>query len=245
MFEQSLMEVSSETRKRKRLTAVLSYSLEALVVVTVMAFPLVRTDALPLDEHPTFHAPTHYVPEHVQVIATQPPPRSPHTQQVPINPYLAPRSIPTTVDMRPDPTPPPVDAGPPCVGCIPVGPGEGVPGGLPLEAVLRPTAPPPVHHASGPVTRPSHSQESLLIRQVKPIYPPIAIQTRTQGAVVIRAIIDREGTIQHLQVVSGHPLLIKAALDAVQQWRYRAYLLNGEPVEVETQITVNFTLSGN
>jgi protein TonB len=198
-----------------------------------------------LDEHPTFHAPTRFVPPHIDVIATQPPPRSPQTQQVPINPYLAPRSIPTTVDMRPDPTPPTVDAGSPCVGCIPVGPGEGGPQDPRLEAVLRPAAPPPVHHASGPVARPSHSQESLLIRQVKPTYPRIAIESRVQGAVVIRAIIDREGSIQHLQVVSGHPLLTKAALDAVQQWRYRPYLLNGEPVEVETQITVNFTLNGN
>ena len=61
---------------------------------------------------------------------------------------------------------------------------------------------------------------------------------------VLRAIISREGTIENLQVLSGHPMLVKAALDAVRQWRYRPYMLNGEPVEVETQVTVNFLLSG-
>ena len=55
----------------------------------------------------------------------------------------------------------------------------------------------------------------------------------------------REGTIENLQVVSGHPLLVRAAIEAVRQWRYRPYVLNGEPVEVETQVTVNFVLSGD
>jgi periplasmic protein TonB len=80
---------------------------------------------------------------------------------------------------------------------------------------------------------------------VRPTYPRMAIMTRTQGVVLLHAIIGRDGSIKQLQVVSGHPLLIQAALDAVQQWKYRPYLLNGEPVEVETQVTVNFTLNGN
>ena len=70
------------------------------------------------------------------------------------------------------------------------------------------------------------------------------MQTHTQGEVVMHAIIGRDGTIASLQVVSGHALLAPAAIDAVRQWRYRPYTLNGEPVEVETLITVRFVLSG-
>ncbi|MGO9126763.1 MAG: energy transducer TonB [Terriglobales bacterium] len=86
--------------------------------------------------------------------------------------------------------------------------------------------------------------EGNLIRRVQPEYPALAKQARIQGAVVLRAVIDREGTIQNLQVISGHPLLVQAAINAVRQWRYRPYYLNQQPVEVETQVTVNFTLPG-
>jgi protein TonB len=84
--------------------------------------------------------------------------------------------------------------------------------------------------------------EGLLLHQVKPVYPPLAIQTHTQGEVVLHAIIGRDGTIASLQAVSGHPLLAPAAVAAVREWRYRPYTLNGEPVEVETLITVRFVL---
>ena len=80
--------------------------------------------------------------------------------------------------------------------------------------------------------------------RVQPLYPPLARQARIQGQVVIRAVISRNGMIENLQVLSGHPMLVQAAIDAVKQWRYRPYFLNGEPVEVETQVTVNFLLSG-
>ncbi len=86
--------------------------------------------------------------------------------------------------------------------------------------------------------------EGNLIYHVQPQYPTLARQARVQGTVVLRAVISRDGRIENLQVVSGHPLLVKSAEDAVSQWRYRPYYLNNEPVEVETQVTVNFTLSG-
>ena len=86
--------------------------------------------------------------------------------------------------------------------------------------------------------------EGNLIYRIQPEYPALARQVRVQGTVVLRAVISREGTIENLQVLSGHPLLVKAAMEAVRQWRYRPYVLNGEPVEVETQVTVNFILSG-
>src|SRR5260221_574434 len=74
------------------------------------------------------------------------------------------------------------------------------------------------------------------------VYPAMAVQTRTQGTVILHALISKDGSIESLQVVSGHPFLARAALDAVRQWRYRPYILNGQPIEVETQVTVNFTL---
>ncbi len=90
----------------------------------------------------------------------------------------------------------------------------------------------------------SHMMEGNLTHKVQPDYPPLARQARMQGAVVLQAVISREGTIENLQVLSGHPMLVPSALAAVRQWRYRPYFLNGEPVEVETQVTVNFVLGG-
>lgn len=83
-----------------------------------------------------------------------------------------------------------------------------------------------------------------LINKVEPVYPQLARGARVQGQVVLTAIISKDGTIQDLRVLSGHPLLVQAALDAVRQWRYKPYLLNGEPVEVETTVTVIFSLTG-
>jgi periplasmic protein TonB len=90
----------------------------------------------------------------------------------------------------------------------------------------------------------SHLSEANLLHEVKPVYPPLARQARIQGAVELRAIISKSGTIENLVVVRGHPMLSAAAIEAVRQWRYRPYVLNGEPIEVETEITVNFLLSG-
>jgi protein TonB len=90
----------------------------------------------------------------------------------------------------------------------------------------------------------SHMMEGNLVHRVQPEYPALARQARIQGVVVLRAMISRDGAIENLQVLSGNPLLTPSALNAVRQWRYRPYVLNGEPVEVETEVTVNFILSG-
>ena len=86
-------------------------------------------------------------------------------------------------------------------------------------------------------------QAANLINQVRPVYPPLAKQARISGVVELSAIIGKDGRVQDLKVVRGHPLLVQAALDAVKNWVYRPTLLNGEPVEVSTTIDVNFTLS--
>jgi periplasmic protein TonB len=94
----------------------------------------------------------------------------------------------------------------------------------------------------GPIKVSESVVEAKLISRVEPHYPALALQTRLQGTVRLQAIISRDGRITALEVLSGHPLLVQAALDAVRQWRYRPTLLNGEPVEVETSITVHFRM---
>ena len=86
--------------------------------------------------------------------------------------------------------------------------------------------------------------EGSLAYRLQPTYPPLARAARIQGEVRLRAIISKAGTIENLAVLSGHAMLVAAAVDAVRQWRYHPYMLNGEPVEVETEVTVNFTLGG-
>ena len=87
--------------------------------------------------------------------------------------------------------------------------------------------------------------EGSLIRRVQPSYPALARAARIQGQVVLAAVISKAGTIENLRTITGHPLLVPAAVEAVSQWRYRPYILNGEVIEVETQITVNFILGAN
>ncbi|MDT8068617.1 MAG: energy transducer TonB [Terriglobia bacterium] len=122
--------------------------------------------------------------------------------------------------------------------------GDGFPNWLldGARPVVNPAPPTLTHAKPYPV---SHLALGMLIRQVQPVYPAMAKATRTQGKVLLAAVIDSNGRITRLRVLAGHPLLIPAAIDAVRQWRYRPYILNGQPVEVETQITVNFTLQQN
>ena len=87
-------------------------------------------------------------------------------------------------------------------------------------------------------------EEAKLISRLQPIYPTLAIQTHIQGVVVLHAIVDKDGHVGELRVISGHPVLAQAAMQAVNQWRYRPTLLNSQPVEVETTITVSFVLGG-
>jgi protein TonB len=85
-------------------------------------------------------------------------------------------------------------------------------------------------------------QAAKILRQVTPAYPPLAKQARISGEVRLEAVISRQGNVESLQVLSGHPLLVKAAIEAVSQWLYKPTLLNGETVEVLTQIEVHFKL---
>jgi protein TonB len=123
---------------------------------------------------------------------------------------------------------------------------DGDPFGIPGGTETGPAPPLPAPSAAKPPARTIRRSESveaaLLVHRVDPVYPALAIQIHLDGTVQLHAIIGRDGTIQSLEVLSGHPLLVKSALDAVRQWRYRPTRLNGEAVAVETSITVIYTM---
>jgi protein TonB len=160
-----------------------------------------------------------------------------------------PRTQLTSFLVAPPPLPPPsASAG--VVGGVPGGVPGGTPGGV-IGGIIgsvpsaAPPPPPPVEQKKvvQRIRVGGQVQQANLIRQPKPIYPPLAKQARIQGVVRFEAIIGKDGTIQNLRMISGHPLLVPAAQEAVKQWLYKPTLLNGEPVEVATVIDVNFTLS--
>jgi protein TonB len=155
-----------------------------------------------------------------------------------------PTKIPQKVQMIKEDEAPPSMASAGVVGGVPGGIPGGQMGGV-IGGIISstPVAVPKV--ATPQRVRVSQGVSSgLLIRRVQPNYPPLARQARIQGTVILHAVISKDGSITGLQLVSGHPMLAPAAIEAVKQWKYKPYLLNGEPVEVDTEVQVNFTLAG-
>jgi len=242
MFGDSLLESSWAQRSRRNWTTLTSFGLEALAIGVLLVIPLWKTVGLP-SAH-TLSTPVSLVPNApVRTVAAQPHSgsASPNATNVATPRFVAPGQIPHGVDKGPvDPAPEPIGIAGTDIG--PIASGPGIPGLLPSGTM--PVAPP----ALRPVVRPiriSNVLEGSLLHRVQPAYPPLAKTSRIQGPVVLAAVISKAGAIENLRVISGHPMLVKAALDAVSEWRYRPYILNDEPVEVETQITVNFTLGGS
>jgi protein TonB len=167
---------------------------------------------------------------------------------------MAPKEIPKEIAViKEDELPPPaasagVVGG--VTGGVPGGALSGVIGGIVGSVPTAAPPPPPPKEVEKPkpatpqrIRVGGNVQAARLRRQPKPVFPPLARQARIQGTVRFTAIIGKDGTIQNLQLISGHPLLVQSAQDAVKQWVYEPTLLNGEPVEVVTQIDVNFTLT--
>lgn len=243
MFENTISS-SWDERSRRGVTTLTSFGLQALVVALLLAVPLLRPQGLPLFRQ--LSAPVSLG----QPLESPPAPRMrgaanpvvPNTDQAII--LQQPSRIPTTVHSAGDDAAPSVGLSGPDISAVAGGPGGagGVFNSVGLSAhPIVPAAPPAIPH---PV-HVSHMSEGDLVRKVLPIYPALARSARIQGTVVLQAMISKQGTIENLRLLSGHPLLAPAAIDAVRQWRYRPYILNNEPVEVETQITVNFSLAGN
>jgi protein TonB len=242
MFEDSLIESGNKLKTKRLGTTILSFLLQVGLICILILIPLIYTDALPKGNLMTF------------LVAPPPPPPPPpppaaaikvvKIQSEVINGQLrTPTKIPNKVQMiKEEEAPPDMGAGVPggVPGGIPGGSTGGVMGGIlgsANAAIPKVATPQRVRVSTGVAT-------GLLIKKVTPNYPQLAKQARIQGTVVLQAEISKDGTIQNLQLISGHPMLAPAAIEAVRQWRYKPYLLNGEPVAVETTVQVNFSLSG-
>lgn len=238
MFEDSLFESSGSLAKRDPRTTVLSFTLQLALAGALLMVPLIYTDALP-GQHlmSVLHAPVMLSAATTQ--APQEPRSSRHVSELDNGVLRAPPAIPRATAMIRDEEPlSPGDGGIP--GAIPGNRESGIPGGLPV--VLPATNALPELAVPQKVRVSSGVAQGMLVHQVKPAYPALAMQARIQGTVVLQAVIGKDGAVQNLRVMSGPPLLIQSAMEAVRQWRYKPYSLNGEPVEVDTQVNVNFVL---
>src|SRR5437879_10652457 len=247
MFEDSLIESGGRLKTKRGATTLVSFILQVGLVGLLVLVPLIFTEALPKQQLMTF-----------LVAPPPPPPPPPPAAPMPkvvkvvqtdiVNGQLrTPTKIPEKVQMiKEEEAPPPVMSASGVVGGVP----GGVPGGQ-MGGVLGSIASAGSNVAMPKVATPqrvrvsSGVSQGLLLRRVNPTYPPLARRARIQGTVILQAQISKTGDIENLQLVSGHPMLAPAAIEAVKQWKYKPYLLNGEPVEVDTQVQVNFTLAGS
>jgi len=241
MFADSMFDSASSLHVRRGWTTLASFGLQALIVGMLLIMPLFYTQALPR------------LALLGQVTAPAPPPGPPppagafHHQARPMsnmlnNELLAPQRIPTEI-LRIDESDAPPAPDISCATCV-AGSTERILVSNAIGIGIAPLPPLPPVAVVHPV-RVSHMMEGNLIHRVQPTYPPLARQARIQGTVVLQAVISREGKIENLQLISGHPMLVSAAMEAVRQWRYRPYYLNEQAVEVETTVTVNFVLGGS
>jgi len=239
MFGQTFV---ATAKTDKTTTVLFSFMAQAAAVIVGILIPMIYFNALPTAQLKS-------------LLVAPPPPLPPPAPPQPVSKVVkiiprqfvagvvvAPTAIPKVVALITESELPPPSA---------VSDGAGVvnPGALfeTLVPVSRATPPPPspIEKIAAP---PAHIrvggvvQSAKLVRQPRPVYPELAIKARIQGIVKLHALISKEGVVQDLRVVSGHPLLVPAALEAVRQWVYRPTLLNGEAVGVETDIDVNFTL---
>jgi len=248
MFEDSLLESSGKLTKRSPWATLLSFVLQAFLIGILVLVPLIYTEALPKQQLMTFLvAPPPPPPPPPPPAATPQVVRAVKVQTELDNGQLrTPTAIPKKIAMlKEDEAPPPMSGVGGVVGGVPGGVPGGQMGGV-IGGIINST-PVAVPKVATPqrVRVSAGVSQGLLINKVNPTYPPLAKQARIQGAVVLQAVIGKDGSIQNLRAMSGHPMLTPAAIDAVKQWRYKPYYLNGEPVEVDTQITVNFTLTGS
>ena len=245
MFEDSLLESGGRLKTKRGRTTTFAIILEIGLIGLMVLMPLIFTEALPKQQLMTF------------LVAPPPPPPPPPPAAAPVKivkqvqtdivngELRTPTKIPQKVQMiKEDEAPPPVSSAAGMVGGVPGGIPGGQMGGV-IGGIISstPMAVPKV--ATPQRVRVSQGvSQGLLVRRVQPNYPPLARQARISGTVVLRAVISKDGSIENLTLVSGHPMLAPAAIDAVKQWKYKPYLLNGEPVEVDTEVQVNFTLAG-
>lgn len=254
MFEHVLLDEVGKTNRSW--TVIVSFIIQCTLVVVLVLVPLIHFEVLPKTQLTSF------------LVAPPPPPPPPPppaaapVKMVKIIPrqfdagrLMAPKQVPKDIAIiKEEELPPPSAGGGGVVGGIPGGGSGGAVGGIlggVIGSIPQTAPPPPPPEVKKVEVKPvvqrirvgGNVQAARIVRQPKPVYPPLAKQARIQGVVRFTAIISKDGTIQSLQLINGHPLLTPSAMEAVKQWVYQPTLLNGEPVEVVTQIDVNFTLS--
>ncbi|MDX2151256.1 MAG: energy transducer TonB [Bryobacteraceae bacterium] len=255
MFEQAML--APQPQGRKAWTMLVSFTCQCALVGLAILVPLLDPQSMPR----TMLLSTLISPELPPAAAPPPAPEAIRATvrrvvtQFDGSRLLAPTTIPDKPAIIDETDLPPAGA---FAGGVPGGVPGGIPGGVAngvIGSIITQTpmaAPPPPVQAVKPKEEPKpvqrirqggNVQEGLLLNRVIPLYPPLAKAARIHGVVRLQGIIGTDGRIQHLQVISGHPLLIQAALDAVRQWIYRPTMLNGDPVEVIAPIEVRFLLN--
>jgi periplasmic protein TonB len=239
LFSHSLLERSGIERRRRAGSAVFSLILQSILVIVLILLPLWFVDSLPMHQLVTFLAAPPPPP-------APPPPAAPEIKAVKMvsqvlnGQLLAPSKIPKTVKMIKEEEAPPQAMGVAggVIGGVPGGQSGGVIGSLLSDANR--TSAPVAAEIPKRVRVSTGVAVGLLQKKVEPLYPMIALRARIQGSVQLRAVISKDGRIENLQLIEGHPMLVESAINAVRQWQYKPYMLSGEPVEVETTVSVNF-----
>lgn len=239
------LETTWDQSARRGWTAAVSFTLQALALSLLLLIPMLTIQGPPglawFDPHLLAPLPSPPAPAPPQR------PRPSQNSNMSDGHIVQPPSIPNALTPINDSGVRPPETGSMGVPCAPPACGLSASRGGVADSIgigMMPVAPPPPPVSSHPL-KISHWTEGNLTHSVQPNYPTLARQARIQGTVELRAIISKTGAIERLTVLSGHALLVTAAVEAVKQWRYRPYLLNSEPIEVETEITVNFTLAAN
>jgi len=245
MFEEMVISSPNPKKTNKPWTVVVSMLFQVGFLAILILIPLIYTEALPKTMMATMlTAPPPPPPPPPPPAAAQIVHVKPQAHLMDAGKLVAPKIIPKDVKIIKEDAEPDMGA---------VGMTGGVPGGVAGGSMggvlggviggMGGAPPPPKPKQTGPIRVGGNVQAARILNRVQPTYPPLARQTRIAGTVRLHAIISKDGTIQQLEVLSGHPLLQQAALDAVRQWRYQPTLLNGDPVEVDTTIDVIFSLN--
>jgi len=231
----------------KRVTVPLASVCEILLLSALVLIPLIRTQAIGLDELRSQLIILPSIPRARPAGPVREGPRKPTPHVVRSDQIVAPTAVPTEIAIVHDPSPPDSPSGDGVIG-IPNFGGESH-GGVLIGDLIGPgnSGPPPPIPATPKPKLPRRIKVSVLesarlIHSPRPDYPSLAKMAHIQGTVRLEAVIGTDGRVQDLKVIAGHPLLVNATLQAVAQWRYQPTLLNGEPVEVQTEIDVNFRL---
>jgi periplasmic protein TonB len=245
MFDDLVISSAQPKRTNTTWTVLVSTAIQVGIVLVMILIPLIYTEALPKQFLTTFLvAPAPPPPPPPPAAAVQrivkPVARLIHNGQM-----MAPTVIPKKVEMIKEEELPPDVGNVGVVGGVPGGIAGGSGGGV-LGGIIGGTSnlPPPPKASPSRIRVGGNVQAASLVHQVVPVYPPIAKTAHISGTVMLHAVIAKDGSIQELTYLSGPPLLMRSAMDAVKQWRYQPTMLNGEPVEVDTTVSVVFTLGG-